>query len=114
MDLLVEQKQICEKYNADFVESPNDLKVGISLNVKNGVLPVNGLRHPKEGGTTGWYIWSGEYSDDPDFFQPLHVDHLKEWCPWIEKYLGLAPGWRFLVTPEYEDIWWDSSLLDID
>jgi hypothetical protein len=49
--------------------------------------------------TSGWYIWAGEGgpSDDPDFFVPLHVEHLAEWCPHITKYLGLPPGWRFLV-----------------
>ena len=64
----------------------------LSLNVKKGMLPVNGLRHWPEGDTSGWYIWAGEYSEDPDFFKPLHIEHLMEWCPWVEKYLGLAPG----------------------
>jgi hypothetical protein len=88
--------------------------VGISLNVKNGLQPINGLRHPPEGDTTGWYIWAGEdFSDDPDFFVPLHVKHLNEWCPEIVKYLGLPPGWRFLIANDYEDVWEDPSLLDI-
>jgi hypothetical protein len=111
MSLLLEQKLICDKYGVPFIESPKYLKVGISLNVKEGTLPINGLRHNPIGDTTGWYIWAGEYSDDPDFFKPLHVEHIKDWIPWLEKYLGLAPGWRFLVTPEYEDIWEDLSLL---
>lgn len=64
--------------------------------------------------TTGWYIWAGEeFSTDPDFFVPLHVKHLNEWCPVVLKYLSLAPGWRFLVTNDYEDVWQDKSLLDI-
>ena len=108
-----EQKLICEKYHAEFLESPLDLKVGISLNVKNYEYPINGLRHSPEGDTTGWYIWCGEYSNNPDFFKPLHVEHLKDWNPLIEKYLGLAPGWRFLITPDYEDIWEDKELLNI-
>jgi len=29
------------------------------------------------------------------------------------KYLGLAPGWRFLVAPNYEDVWEDYDLLKI-
>lgn len=113
MEIIKSQKDICRKYSANYVESPINLKVGISLNVKSGQFPVHGLRHPMQGDTTGWYIWAGEYSTDPDFFKPLHVEHINEWNPIIAPYLGLAPGWRFLITPTYEDVWEDSTLLDI-
>lgn len=112
MDFKIEQKKLCERYNAPFVGVPSFLKVGISLNVKDGIQPVNGLRHPSEGDTSGWYIWAGEeFPDDPNFFVPVHVEHLPEWCPDIIKYLGLPPGWRFLHAPDYEDVWEDKTLL---
>jgi len=109
-----DQKDICKKFGAPFVESPAYLKVGISRNVKEGIWPVNGLRHPIAGDTTGWYIWAGEeFSNDPDFFVPIHVEHLKEWRPEVIKYLGLRPGWRFLVGEgNYEDVWEDLTLLE--
>ena len=108
------QKEICRKYGSKWVEAPYYLKVGISSDVKRGLKPLNGLRHPPEGGTTGWYIWAGEeLSQDPDFFMPLHVKHLIEWCPDALKYLGLAPGWRFLTDGDNEDVWYDESLLDV-
>ena len=25
---------------------------------------------------------------------------------------GLPPGWRFLIAPGHEDVWYDGSLLD--
>jgi hypothetical protein len=76
--------------------------------------PRNGLRHPPEGDTTGWYIWAGDtLSDDADFFEPLHVRHLVERCPELLKFLGLPPGWRFLVASAHEDVWEDESLLDV-
>jgi hypothetical protein len=106
------QKEICEKYGVVHFPSPANLKVGIALNVRDGIMPINGLRHPPEGDTTGWYIWSGEeLSADPAFFKPLHVEHLSDWCPSVQKYLGLPPGWRFLITGDYEDVWFDESLL---
>jgi len=111
--LIKQQKAICSKYNADFHASADHLKLGISLDVKKGVFPIHGLRHPLEQGTSGWFIWAGEYSDDSDFFLPVHIKHSKDWSPLIQKYLGLAPGWRFLITKEYEDVWHDVSLLDI-
>lgn len=109
-----EQRELCRRYGAPWFESPEHLKVGISENVKGGLLPINGLRHPPEGDTTGWYIWGGEeLSSDPDFFVPLHVRHLAEWCRVALKFLGLPPGWRFLVAGECEDVWEDPSLVDI-
>lgn len=108
------QKEICRKFGAEFMPSPIQLKVGISSNVREVITPINGLRHPPKGDTTGWYIWAGEeLSDSPDFFKPLHVEHLEEWCPQVKKYLGLAPGWRFLIAGDYEDVWFDKSLLNV-
>ena len=109
---LIQQKEICQKYNAEFFETSNNLKVGINSNVKTGLMPINGLRHPPESDTTGWFIWAGEkLLSEADFFQPLHVSHLNEWCPLIIKYLALPPGWRFLTDGNYEDVWFDESLL---
>jgi hypothetical protein len=110
-----EQKKVCARYDAPWVSSPDGHKVGVARNVKSGVLPINGLRHPPAGDTTGWYIWAGEeLSDDAEFFVPLHVAHLEQWRPGLSRYLGLAPGWRFLVDPTvgHEDVWEDPSLLD--
>lgn len=108
------QKEVCEKYGAVYCSAPSGMKVGIALNVREGLIPINGLRHPAEGDTTGWYIWAGEdLSDSPDFFKPLHVKHLSSWCPQAQKYLGLPAGWRFLIAGDYEDVWYDESLLDI-
>lgn len=44
---------------------------------------------------------------------PLHVAHLGEWCPDAMPYLALPPGWRFLLAPDHEEIWFDPSLLEI-
>jgi|SRR5688572_8653897 hypothetical protein len=109
-----EQRDVCKRYKAEWVAAPSDLKVGVARNVREGVLPINGLRHPPAGDTTGWYIWAGgEPSEDPDFFVSLHVAHLTEWCPEAVRYLGLPPGWRFLVAPEHEDVWQDPELLKV-
>lgn len=109
-----EQKRVCEKYGAEFVAAPENLKLGISLSVKEGATPIHGLRHPPVGDTTGWYIYGGqEASTAEDFYKPLHVSHVDEWSTLIRKYLGLAPGWRFLVADDHEDVWFDKALLDV-
>jgi hypothetical protein len=108
------QRELCKRQGVGFVAAPPHLKVGIARNVREGILPINGLRHPPAGDTTGWYIWAGEeLSNDPDFFVPLHVEHLADWCPVALRFLGLPPGWRFLVAGEYEDVWEDPTLLNV-
>lgn len=117
METKESQLEICERYGAPFFDAPIHLKVGIAINVKEkDLFPINGLRHKPEEDTTGWYIWAGEeFSEDPDFFVPLHVEHLKEWRPEVLKFLALPPGYRFLIGEnEYEDVWFDESLLNID
>lgn len=114
-DIQATQKKLCKQYKTSFCPSPEKFKVGISVNVRDGIIPLNGLRHPPKGDTTGWYIWAGEkLSSDSDFFEPLHVSHLEDWCPEIRKYLGLPPGYRFLIAGDHEDVWYDESLLEVD
>jgi hypothetical protein len=109
------QLQICRRFGVQPTSAPVQSRVGISSNVRSGILPINGLRNAPEGDTTGWYIWAGEaLSDAPDFFEPLHVEHLIEWCPAVIPYLQLPPGWRFLLAPGVEDVWEDSAVLLIE
>lgn len=108
-----EQQSICTRHRVPWVAAPADHKVGIAWNVLDGLLPINGLRLRPESQTTGWYIWAGgEMSQDDDFFVPLHVAHLWQWCPQAVRFLGLPPGWRFLVAGDHEDVWQDESLLE--
>ncbi|MFN8579373.1 MAG: hypothetical protein U0163_00140 [Gemmatimonadaceae bacterium] len=87
--------------------------LGIALQTLTS-LPLNGLRHPAQGNTCGWYIWGGaSLSAEPDFFQPLHVAHLAQHCPEALRYLGLPAGWRFLTAPGHEDTWFDPTLLRV-
>jgi hypothetical protein len=108
------QRELCDHYGVECDPPSYSQKLGIALNVKTGLQPINGLRHRTAGDTSGWYIWSGgELSQDSGFFVPLHHEHLVEWCPAIEKFLGLPAGWRFLKGRDYEDVWYDASLLDV-
>jgi hypothetical protein len=109
--ITADQRIVCERLGTSPIDAPEGLKVGIGG--RGGEGPVHGLRHPPEGDTTGWYIWRGELSDADDFFSPLHVSHLKTQLPEVVPYLALPPGWRFLLGPGHEDIWYDAALLDV-
>ena len=106
------QRAMCDKHAVKYSPCAPLAKVGVSDSALRGDLPLNGLRHSPEGDTSGWYIWGGEeLSTAPDFFKPIHAHHLAELRPEVLAYLGLSPGWRFLVAPGVEDIWFDESLL---
>jgi hypothetical protein len=107
---------LCRRVGAEFVAAPPQSTLGVAKNVFGGKGILNGLRHPPDGGATGWFIWRGKkWSTAPDAFRPVHVSHLAELVPNVERYLGLAPGWRFLIVPEedYEDVWFDEKLLKV-
>lgn len=106
-----QQRDTCRRFGAPYDPPSAGSKVGIALQTQ-GHQPLNGLRHPAEKATCGWYLWWGDtWTEDPDFFQPLHVEHLSDRCPEIVPYLGLGPGWRVQVAPGHEDVWYDPALL---
>ena len=108
-----QQRKVCRDYHEVFVASAPDSKLGFALHTGRQS-PINGLRHPPAGETNGWYIWCGEhFQATPDFFSPLHTMHLEERCPQVLKYLGLPPGYRFLIVEDHEDVWFDASLLAV-
>ena len=114
-DALARQLALCERFGVTPELPTEDQKVGLAQTARDQNLwPLNGLRHPVVGDTSGWYIWAGtEFKTEPEFFAPLHVKHLPDVCPAALPYLALPPGWRFLVGPGYEDVWRDDSLLRI-
>lgn len=112
VDVTAEQAMKCREHGVDPYPPFLSLKFGVSATALAGVYPLNGLRHVDEAGTSGWYVWAGEaLSQDPSYFMPLHGAHIAETRPEISQFLALPPGWRFLIAPDYEDVWFDQSLL---
>jgi hypothetical protein len=102
------------EHNAGVEPRTND-KLGASRSVIDGdpwEWPLHGLRHEPESDTTGWYLWTGELREDPDFFLPWHVSHALDRCPALDRLLELPPGSRFIYAPGYLDVWDDPSLLE--
>jgi hypothetical protein len=104
---------ICTAQNVSPDPPAANCKVGIALATLH-LDPLNGLRTKPEHETCGWYIWGGrDLPDDPDFFSPLHVSHVPDYCPRVLPYLALPPGWRFLLgANNHVDVWHDPKLLD--
>jgi hypothetical protein len=102
-----EQRALCQRVKSEFFPSDEDKKVGLAIDTINQS-PIYGARVAPTAETTGWYIWAGPHSEDSEFYQPVHASHLKELCPLILKYLGLAPGYKFIIDRNgYEDVWFE-------
>lgn len=107
------QLVICAQNGAKFVQTPKDSILGFAMATK-GKIPINGLRHPVVENTSGWYLWCGEdYSQANNFFTPTHAKHVYEDLPRVSRFLGLPPGYRFLIAGDYVDVWYDESLLNV-
>jgi hypothetical protein len=107
------QRDVCRRFRAVHHPVSNEVKAGLAL-VTIHHRPLNALRHRPSGDTSGWYIWGGSGpSKASDFFQPVHVGHLSDLCPEIVPYLGLPPGWRVLLAPGYEDVWFDEAIVHL-
>jgi hypothetical protein len=107
------QASVCLERNVECAPTLGESIVGFAAATK-GHLPINGLRHPAAGDTSGWYLWCGEeLLNTPDFFQPMHARHIYEEYPKLIQLLGMPPGYRFLLAGEYLDIWYDEALLNV-
>jgi hypothetical protein len=107
-----QQRTICRDRSTDFVPPLPGTKVGIALQTL-GRLPIHGARVLPTESTCGWFIFSGdEASEAVDFYQPLCVEHLGKYCPAVLPFLGLPPGWRFMIDGlGFMDVWQDDELL---
>jgi hypothetical protein len=112
---IASKKSVCEWINVAPLSPRANSKLGIALPTL-GKLPIHGLRLAPTETTNGWYIWCGdEMSSAPDFFSPLHIEHMAEYLPEAIEYLELPPGYRFLIDgSNYEDVWFDGALINTD
>ena len=106
-DLKEEQQKVCERYQSPGFFCGEEEKLGIALKSLTKS-PIYGVRRARKDDTCGWYLWAGEFSDSEDFFSPMHVGHISEILPIAQKYLALAPGFKFIIDKNgYEDVWYE-------
>ncbi len=107
------ERSVCEWMGVAPLPPLLGSKLGVAMSTL-GMMPINGLRHAPTDQTNGWFVWCcTELMEAPDFFSPLHVDHVADFFPLVAEYLDLPPGHRFLIDGnDFEDVWFDPSLLD--
>lgn len=105
-----QNQKICREYGSGFVPASEQDIIGYS-SINEGVWPLNGLRNQNSTGYSGWYIWWGDnLSEKSDFFKPIHLSHVQVIGVNFRPYLSLEPGWRWLLAPDYVDVWFDASV----
>ncbi len=106
------QRSICRRFGATFDPPQPRSRLGIALQTM-GRVPIHGVRIPITPPACGWYVWAGDtWSAEPDFYQPLCVDHLETHCNGALPFLALPPGWRFLTDGKgYSEAWFDEDVL---
>lgn len=106
--LELEQKAICTKYGSNFKPLSDNDMIAIAIDTIEKQ-PISGRRELKvtdDPDEITWFIYCGEYNSNDDFFQPLHVSHLKALLPEVLPYLALMEGFGFVIDNEgYEDVW---------
>jgi hypothetical protein len=107
------QRRLCHRIGCDPQYVDGSATLGVAPALFGSDWPIMGIRHRPLGGVCGWYVWTGEFSPDPDFFQPSTAERVWDARPEVAGYLGLPPGWGFVIAPGYEDVWQDATLLSV-
>lgn len=116
-DIVQEQKDDCKRLDLPWISVDKGLMIAINNLLLTDTQPINGLRHHRQKNIDGWYLWSGEEipQDMHNFLNSIHPIHLVEKRPLVLRYLGLPYGYRFQIDDkDYEDIWFDQSILEIE
>jgi hypothetical protein len=104
------QIEICQKYHSQYEPvQPNDM-VAVALQTI-GQIPICGTRVILTSNEKiSWFFHCGEFSEDDNFYQPIHVAHLNDLLPEVVSYLALEQGFRFVIDgKEYEDVWKENN-----
>lgn len=100
------QKFNCMKFNSKFVQTSKNEMVAVALD-SLGKIPITGIRNVlEEGENISCFFYCGEFSEDDDFFKPIHISHLENYLPEVIPYLALGEGFRFVIDKQgHEDVW---------
>jgi len=105
-----EQEELCQRYKAKVEPPLPGSTMGIALKSLSAK-PTRGIRYLPSKDSNGWYIWAGEQSTDPDFYQSVCIEHIGDHSPIVLPFLALPPGWAFITDGSYVDVWFDPKFL---
>jgi hypothetical protein len=99
------QRAMCEQHQSPVLPYANHDMVAMATQTL-GEQPIHGMRTRNAQDRVTWFFHCGEFSGDKDSYKPVHIRHALLLLPEIERYLCLAPGFRFTLDAEgHEDVW---------
>lgn len=104
-----DQHLICNRHKGEFKPPRPDKLTVISPGVLEG-LPVEGVRYPSPDHMSGWWLTTGQYDGNIQHLKNQHTYHVTAARPELAKYLALPEGFRFRVSPEGDDVWFDEKV----
>jgi len=107
------QQEVCARNGVVHVAVPQHAHVNVTSKLLEGTHFVYGLRLAPTDDRTGWFFWTEELFPPLPRFSAIQVAEFEERWPEVIKFLGLPPGWRFVVDGYgYEREWEDRSFLN--
>lgn len=106
------QREVCKRFGATHYASDENNTVYFAGETQ-GLLPVHGERVRGGENQSGWYVWcGGNRFDRDDFFQEMSVFEFAGRVPLAYSFLGLPPGFKFLVAGGHQRAWLEEGLLE--
>lgn len=110
LQVVNQQEEECRKQGVKPIFPTFGQKVVISKGVYDGY-DVDSVRYPSPDHMTGWWVTTELYDDDIETLMIVHYFDIAFKRPDILKYFALPFGYRFYMTKEEKNIWFDESVL---
>ena len=108
LQVVRDQEEECKKHDVIPQFPTFSQNIVISKGVYEG-LGVEAVRYPSPEHMTGWWITTDMYNDEVDTLTNVHYFHLAFQRPDILRYLALPFGYRFYMSKEEKDVWYDEN-----
>lgn len=110
IELKMNQKDICEKWNVE----PQFPIFNQFISISDGVLegfPIDASRYLADEDMTGWYFVTGLYNGDYKEMKNIHYYHLAFKRPELMKYMALPSGFTLFQNSNEIEIEFSENLL---
>lgn len=104
------QLDICHQFQAKFDPPLADNLVVVSKGVMEGIRSVEGVRYPSKSPMSGWWLTTDLYDGNVESLRTVHAHHFCESRRELAWYFALPFGYRFRLTADYEDVWFDDRV----
>lgn len=106
-----EQERECRKRSVTPLFPTFGQKIVISKGVYEGY-GVDAVRYSSPNHMTGWWVTTDLYDDNIESLMTVYFYHVAFKRPDILKYFALPFGYRFYITDEEKDVWFDQKALE--